>query len=545
MSAIPAAAEPVRAADTPNWQRPLLWLALVLLVFWLAGLGLAPLFDVDEGAFSEASREMLSSGDWGHTTLSGTDRFDKPILIYWFQAASLAVFGVNEWATRLPSALAGWGWCMALALFAAPRWGVRVAVLAAGMLATSVGPMLIGRAATADSMLNLLLTLTLLDLWRAVEQGAANPWPLRRAALWMGLGLLDKGPVAVVVPGGALGLWWLLSPLAAQRWPLARRLLTDGRAGLITLVVAVPWYAYALNRHGMAFIDGFLLKHNLDRFSGPLEGHGGSPLYYVVVMPLLLLPWSVLLVPLLARVRRLWVDDTSRFLLLWAGFVIGFFSVSGTKLPHYVLYGMAPLVLLMARLWADVAHERWRGWGVCAALLVLSALALLGLTAAAPQLAARLQTSTADAHWQTLLAAAAAKAAPATGWLALAALLVLGLALQAWRRPQQAPLALLGAVLVASVAWSTLMLPWWGDALQGPVRELALRARADNLPLVQWRLHQPSAAFYRQASAPRRAPEVGEAALMRSDHYADLPPDEQRQYDRLAQAPGFVLVRRH
>ena len=125
------------------------------------------------------------------------------------------------------------------------------------------------------------------------------------------------------------------------------------------------------------------------------------------------------------RARR---EPGAQFLLAWLipSWIV--FEVVLTKLPHYVLYGMAPLVLLMARLWADVAHERWRGWGVCAALLVLSALALLGLTAAAPQLAARLQASTADAHWQTLLAAAAAKAAPATGWLALAALLVLGLA---------------------------------------------------------------------------------------------------------------------
>ena len=268
-------------------RRTWVLLALVLLAFWLGGLGLAPLFDVDEGAFSEASREMLTSGDWGHTTLSGTDRFDKPILVYWFQAASLALLGVNEWATRLPSALAGWGWCVALAGFAAPRWGWRVAVLAAGMLATSVGPMLIGRAATADSLLNLLLTLTALDLWRVVQPGArdGNPWPLRRAALWLGLGLLDKGPVAFVVPGGALALWWLLSPLAAQRWPLARRVLADGRAWIIVLLVAGPWYAYALHRHGMAFVDGFFLKHNLDRFNGTLEGHSGSPLYYLVVMP--------------------------------------------------------------------------------------------------------------------------------------------------------------------------------------------------------------------------------------------------------------------
>ena len=78
------------------------WVAALVLM-WVVGLGHAPLFDVDEGAFAEASREMLTSGDWGHTTLNGADRFDKPIFIYWFQASSMALFGVNEWAVRLPS----------------------------------------------------------------------------------------------------------------------------------------------------------------------------------------------------------------------------------------------------------------------------------------------------------------------------------------------------------------------------------------------------------------------------------------------------------
>ena len=95
---------------------PWLWLAL-LLTLWLAGLGLAPLIDVDEGAFSEATREMLASGDWGHTTLNGADRFDKPILIYWFQAASMAAFSVNVFAVRLPSAIAALMWCLAALRF--------------------------------------------------------------------------------------------------------------------------------------------------------------------------------------------------------------------------------------------------------------------------------------------------------------------------------------------------------------------------------------------------------------------------------------------
>lgn len=103
----------------PGWR---LWAwAVVVLLVGLARLGDVPLFDVDEGAFSEATRELLASGDWGHTTLNGEPRWDKPILTYWLQALSVRAFGLGEFALRLPSVLAAWGWAVAVALFARPR----------------------------------------------------------------------------------------------------------------------------------------------------------------------------------------------------------------------------------------------------------------------------------------------------------------------------------------------------------------------------------------------------------------------------------------
>ena len=112
---IPPAARLSQRSGVPLEQSVLerrIFLAWALLLALLLGLGLGqvPLFDVDEGAFAEATRETLASGDWGHTTLNGEARWDKPILIYWLQAASVSLFGLNEAALRLPSALATWGW---------------------------------------------------------------------------------------------------------------------------------------------------------------------------------------------------------------------------------------------------------------------------------------------------------------------------------------------------------------------------------------------------------------------------------------------------
>jgi len=494
------------SAGSPDQRRlRLLWLLLCLA--YLASLGVAPLFDVDEGAFAEASREMLASGDWGHTTLNGTDRFDKPILVYWLQAAAMAVFGINEWAVRLPSALCALATAWLVGLYAGRAWGQQARWPATFLLATSLGFVVIGRAATADALLNLLLALTGLRLWRFATGGQAADW--RWACWWAGWGLLAKGPVAVLVPGAALLLW----SLATDRSQRLRQALADWRGWLMLLGVAMPWYSYALWRHGPAFVDGFFLRHNLNRFSGPLEGHGGSLLYYLLVLPLLWLPWPLLLALLLRRVRPLWHDHSLRFLLLWAGFVLVFFSLSGTKLPHYALYGSVPLALLMAHLLGQVKLHP-----VLGRLLAWSVPLLVLLMAALPVLALRLGERLPDA-WLAGLFATAAPVWPVL-WSAVAALLLMAVAAR-WLRTAHAgaaPHLLLWTAGVIGLAHFTLfVVPWWGSTLQGPVREAGQWARAHGSDCVQWQLHQPSFAFYSRQATPLRAPGSAELALIRLD----------------------------
>jgi 4-amino-4-deoxy-L-arabinose transferase-like glycosyltransferase len=572
----------------------------VLLVLQLLGLGSTPLFDVDEGAFSAATRELLASGDWGHTTLNGEPRFDKPILIYWLQATSVALFGLDEFALRLPSALASWGWAVAVGAFAMARWGVRAGVCAGTVLATSLGVTLIGRAATADALLNLWLALAALDLWRAVDPqartgasgGPRAAW--RRAAVWIGLGLLTKGPVALLVPGAALGLWlavegWRagdnVSSASTDRLALvgrvlrrglfaighaARRLrplLSDPVAWALLLAVAVPWYAYALQRHGMAFVDGFLWRHNLQRYGGTLEGHGGAWFYYLALLPVLLFPWSALLPTLWPslRGRAAWAEPLGRYLLLWAGFVLVFFSGSGTKLPHYLLYGLTPLALLLGRALARMDRQRGPADRPATSRRVLAAglvaLPLIGM--------ALIESVRALARHDALGAGAAMQsaqlAAGASTWLLWlsaggTALLIaslwnpITLAAGVWRPLLAAALGLLFTV--------EGVLPWWGDRLQGPVRDLAHAARrwqiVDALPaasgggtaassrmptVVQWGLHQPSFSVYLGDVSPRRAPQPGELALVRSDRLADLA-DPSAGWTVIDRAPGLALIRR-
>ena len=542
-------------AQPAPWRLPLpAWrsvaLALLLLLVWTAGLGRLPLFDADEGAFAEASREMLAHGDWGHTTLNGRDRFDKPIGVYWLQAAAMAAFDADEWAARLPSALAGWAWALALAGYAATRWGARCAWLAAGLLSTTIGPALIGRAATADAGLHLLLTLALLDLARslaAADDAAAAARARSRVGIWVGLGLLVKGPVAVLLPAGALVTLALVQRLRgdAERSAAAalRDWLRDPRPWGWMLLIALPWYAHALQRHGLSFVDGFILRHHVERLATPLEGHRGPWLYHLLALPLLLLPWT----PLLGRIwrqRRAWLATPDTALLLaWSLFALGFFTLVATKLPHYALYAISPLVLLAAQALAAQAPGR-----ALALALVGSSAFLVLAGAASAALGLWWAEAGAPPHERALLQAAADHPGPAAGLAPLVLALQAALAAWIWWWPRHRRAAVLTAAALAIGWWLVVVVPWWAQVLQAPVKALALQARDRGLTLVQWGLHHPSAGFYRGQPVEQRAPRPGEVALVRQDRLARLLSEADEpgaRWELITPEGAYRLVLRH
>lgn len=481
------------------WVLAILSVCLVL----LGRLGGFPLFDVDEGAFAEASREMLESGDWWHTTLNGVDRFDKPIFVYWLQAAAMQLLGVNEWAVRLPSVLCAAGSLWGLVWHARRLWPAanqERAWMAAGLLGTSAGFVLIGRAATADALLNALLLLGGMRLALFAVQGGLRD--LRWAAVWLGLGVLTKGPVALLIPGATLLLW----SVSTDRGGRFRQAVADLPSWALLLMIVLPWYAYAWQRHGQAFLDGFFWRHNLERFAGPLEGHGGSLLYYVVVLPLLWLPWSALLVSMAGQVRRFWSDPIDRFLIIWVVFVVVFFSLSGTKLPHYVLYAGMPIALLMSRLLLDAPRGRGRSMGLFAGMLITPFLWTAAIVSV-PLWANQLDPSLVQ---QLLVTAPSANDVLMWGaWICV--LVVLSLFVPTSFGPKRWLLP--SGLGVIFLAW--VIVPWWGETLQGPVKAAGLWARSQSWEsATQWGLHQPSVGFYRQSETPRQAPQVGQWGLV-------------------------------
>jgi 4-amino-4-deoxy-L-arabinose transferase-like glycosyltransferase len=498
--------------------------ALLALVAWLAffnQLNAFPLFDVDEGAFSEATREMLERGDFVTTWLNGQPRFDKPILTYWLQALSVSLFGVQEFAFRLPSALAGVGWVGAILVFTRQQSDRGTAYIAALIAATTLGVSVIGRGATADALLNLFLALAMFDIYRYMQQPLARY--RYRAWLWMALGMLTKGPVALLIPFAASGLAFALHG-KGRAW---RQAVLDPTGWLILLAVAGPWYLLEYLRQGDAFIAGFFMRHNVERFMSPLQGHHGKLFYYLPAALLLTLPYTGLFLRILPGLRSLRTSPLDSFLWCWFLFVLVFFSLAGTKLPHYLLYGVSPLFVLMA-LRRGLLVSRW--------LAFAPPIVLMAAVVALPAALQWLGPSIRDVYVREALMRP--EAFDPGYWLASSSLLLAVLALaflpryEVWQR-------LLAVGMLCSLAVGGLVLPALGQLQQAPIKEAALFARDAGLPVRTWNFNVPSFSVYRGEVTERAvSPRPGEVLLTRSSALPALGPVEV-----LYRKGGVMLVK--
>jgi len=495
--------------------------AVLASFFWM--LGAAPLFDVDEGAFSQATLEMFQRGDFLSTTLNGQPRYDKPILVYWLQAAAVAALGPSEWAFRLPSAICGAIWGYLVFLFTRKFFDTERAGLAAVILATCLGVFIIGRAATADALLNVLIAASMFAAWLHLATGRRGWLYATHAAI--GLGLLAKGPIAVLVPFAVTFLFCILRK-DLRTWA---RAVFDWRALLLLLAIAAPWYAVILHKEGWAFVEGFFLRHNLGRFGGPMQGHGGSLLYYFPALVVLTLPFTALLAPVAMRIRAIWRDDLQCFLLLWFAFVFAFFSLSGTKLPHYLLYGITGLVVLMA-VHADAIKSAF--WALLVPLLCFAMLLFL------PQFIDLAAARIPDAYYREALTGSGELFTPLyQGFIATCIAFVLYSMIE--RRVSTAhKLALAG--ILATVGMSTFVVPALGELLQEPIKGAARVARTLEQEPVMWRLNAPSFSVYSGEPTATRAPGAGALVVTKRKWLADMP--GSLKYRVLYSRRGIVLV---
>ncbi len=326
-------------------------LALVLLAaaLWFANLEHRVLQHPDEGRYAEIAREMSVSGDWLTPRLNGLKYFEKPPLQYWLTAATFDVFGVHAWTARLWPALSGALAVLVIGYAGLKLGGAALGTSAALALAGTLWQVALSQILTLDALLSFMLALGF-AAFVVAQRAEATPRE-RRSFMWltwaaMAGATLTKGLIGLVLPGGALVIY----SLATRDFGLWRRLhFASGLA--IFAAVASPWFI-AASMANPEFAAFFFIHEHFERFLTSEHRRTGSIAYFVPLFIAGALPWVTVV---LWNLRRAWRDGApnalgfswQRFALVWAGFVFAFFSVSGSKLPSYILPMFPPLALVI------------------------------------------------------------------------------------------------------------------------------------------------------------------------------------------------------
>jgi len=341
--------------------------AAAILVCLFGNLGAIGLVGPDEPRYAWVARAMATTGDWVTPRLFGSPWFEKPVLFYWAAAIGFRLHLPPEWAARLPSAISALAVALVLGWLARKFYGehggveAKAVLLAPILFSTSVAAIGFARAATPDMLFCSLLTLAMASAAAVLDRAGVFPVggdvtssekqsdsvPLILFGASLGLGVLAKGPAALILAGGALGAWALLT----RHLRIAIRLLHPIVIASFS-VVALPWYILCALRNP-DFIHVFIFEHNFERYLTPLFQHKQPLWFFGPIVFLALLPWTVLLIPVtqgaLRRWRgKSWTDSAGFFFACWAIFPLLFFSFSQSKLPGYILPAVPPLVLLCA-----------------------------------------------------------------------------------------------------------------------------------------------------------------------------------------------------
>jgi 4-amino-4-deoxy-L-arabinose transferase-like glycosyltransferase len=329
-------------------------IALAWALLCLPNLGGPSLWDVDESRNSGAAIEMYDSGNWIVPTFNYELRADKPVLLYWLQAAGYAVFGIGEFAARLPSALAALLAMLCAYELARDLFGRGAGLLAGALLGSTIGVCAAGHFANPDSLLNGFTCLSLTLFWIDYARNGRS-WFLT-CGVATGIAVLAKGPVGLLLPGAVAFLFLL--------WQRDLRRLLDRSVilgAVLFVLVAAPWYVWVGLETKGKWLSEFWNRHHVARMGSPMENHGGPIFYYVLVLLVGLAPWSIFAGAtgwhFLRRdpERDEKTRSGLRFLTCWFGVYFVAFSLAQTKLPNYVL----PLYPAAAVLLAGFL-DRWR-----------------------------------------------------------------------------------------------------------------------------------------------------------------------------------------
>ncbi|KAI3593036.1 Undecaprenyl phosphate-alpha-4-amino-4-deoxy-L-arabinose arabinosyl transferase [Cupriavidus sp. U2] len=370
---------PTRQAGLPVGM--VVFVVLAVLLVWFGTLDYRHLLRPDEGRYAEISREMFVTGDWVTIRYNALKYFEKPPFHMWVTTIAYELFGVGDWQARLCVALSGIVG-LGVTMLATARWfGCRAGLLAGlvmlAMPMWSVAGHFNSLDMTLSGALACVLGCMLLAQHPDTRPGARRAWML---ACWvaMGVAILTKGLVGIALPGLVLAVYTLLT----RDLGLWRRLhLPTGIFAM--LVVTVPWF-WLISTKNPEFPHFFFIHEHWDRYTSTVHSRKGSVWYFVPLLLAGMLPW-------LGLVPRMWEVVRDRagaqrgaggkpfqpalMCLVWFAAIFVFFSMSGSKLPGYIVPVFPALAILAAVALDQISDRSWNRQ--INALLLLAVVGLL------------------------------------------------------------------------------------------------------------------------------------------------------------------------
>jgi len=351
----------------PKTKNQIIFYGFAALIVFTYFFGLTmPLVGPDEPRYAQIAREMFERGDWITPKLGGFDWFEKPALLYWLEIASYKLFGVNEFSARFGSAIFGLGTILSLCILgksiqapdknnsAFSEWLTLIA-------ASSIGLIVFSRGASFDIILTFPITAACIGFF-IFDQSEKKSFtsfylPLIIFYFFIGVALIAKGLVGIVFPAAIVAFYYLLS------WKLPSRTFVFSLfwGTILSLVVASAWYVPMYQANGWKFIDEFFIQHHFQRFTSDKYQHHQPFWFFFLVLPLMTLPWLPFFLAAIFDFfrsqianRKLQIQNTlstqfsalSTFSFAWLAVPLVFFSLSGSKLPGYILPALPAAIVL-------------------------------------------------------------------------------------------------------------------------------------------------------------------------------------------------------
>ena len=323
----------------------ILILVLVYALLWFGTLNYRHLIPSDEGRYAEIAREMLVTGDWVTPRYNGYKYFEKPPLQIWATASAFNIFGVGDWQARLWTALTGFLTIVFIGFTGARIYSARAGWLAAIALASSPMWVIGGHINSLDMGLSAFLVAALCSLLLA--QTSSNKTHSRNLmwACWafMALATLSKGVIGVAIPGMVFGVY----SITAWDWKIWKRLhIISG--SILFLAITAPWFVLMAQRNP-EFLEFFFIHEHLQRFTQTAHSRTGPIYFFLPLLLLGFLPW-IAQVP--GAIAQTWRERNHEFssgwlLTCWFVVILGFFSISQSKLPGYIIPLFPALALIV------------------------------------------------------------------------------------------------------------------------------------------------------------------------------------------------------